>query len=76
MNRYQKRNYQIAARIAKAERRVISTAMKLHNYNPPHSDLDEYRSHRDYLTSQLHRACNALTKAKQHRPIDSGKVTR
>lgn len=53
------------AKISKAERRVVSTAMKMHTYNPANKGLDEYRAHKAYLLGQLHRACDALDKAKE-----------
>lgn len=57
---------------AKAERRVIRTAMRLHAYKPKHGFGEIYESHKEYLFSQLHRACDALNKVRR---IDSGKAT-
>lgn len=53
-----------ATKIAKAERRVITTAMRLHAHKPKHEFGEIYESHRAYLTGQLHRACAALAKAR------------
>lgn len=57
-------------KIAKAERRVIRTAMRLHAHKPKHTFGEQYESHRAYLTGQLHRACDAL--GKLLRPLDRG----
>ena len=62
-NRIPKNSYAAAVRIAKCERRVVSTAMKLHAYKPKHGFGEPYESHKAYLTGQLHRACDALEKA-------------
>lgn len=56
--------YKMAVRIAKAERRVVSTAMRLHAHKPKHEFGELYESHKAYLTGQLHRACAALSKAR------------
>lgn len=75
--RYARWTYAMGVKIAKAERRVVSTAMKLHSFDPKHSDLEKYRARKKYLLSQLHRACAALEKAKEHRPatVDSRDAT-
>lgn len=74
MKRISRNNYHLNVKIAKAERRVIRTAMRLHAHKPKHGFGEIYESHRAYLTGQLHRACNAL--GKLLRPLDSRTTTR
>lgn len=62
--RFPKHTYQMGVRIAKAERRVISTAMRLHAHKPKHNFGELYELHKAYLIGQLHRACDALDKAR------------